>query len=79
MVSLFPRLIGRGLIEAIGDLSHVGRTFLFPRLIGRGLIEAIWLFCEFRAICGFPRLIGRGLIEAISRLVGRIALVNFRD
>ena len=61
---MFPRLIGRGPIEAF-DVHHFPTfSYPFPRLIGRGPIEAILLLGELLFLYPFPRLIGRGPIEA---------------
>ncbi len=60
----FPRLIGRGPIEAL--VHRVARfcEIEFPRLIGRGPIEASGCLPPLIDSPKFPRLIGRGPIEA---------------
>ena len=64
--SSFPRLISRGLIEAIQDAFRRAGLYTFPRLISRGLIEAILKRGKWPRLQAFPRLISRGLIEACS-------------
>jgi len=39
---MFPRLIGRGPIEAAWLDFIAASRIVFPRLIGRGPIEALW-------------------------------------
>ena len=60
----FPRLNGRGLIEARMQGAGYAATAIFPRLNGRGLIEARMQGAGYAATAIFPRLNGRGLIEA---------------
>ena len=60
----FPRLNGRGLIEARPSDILLPSGGLFPRLNGRGLIEARPIDILLPSGGLFPRLNGRGLIEA---------------
>src|SRR6266498_1753314 len=61
---VFPRPIGRGLIEAWARSRFPVLPESFPRPIGRGLIEAGADRHDCSGGLLFPRPIGRGLIEA---------------
>ena len=64
----FPRVIKRGLIEAIEIQKQLPRFRSFPRVIKRGLIEATRWPPADSMTSAFPRVIKRGLIEACCRL-----------
>ena len=63
---MFPRLKGRGRIEAALLRFLLGVVGWFPRLKGRGRIEARVLYSGIDIrLFSFPRLKGRGRIEAM--------------
>ena len=66
---LFPRLKGRGRIEAPEIPVNLKSFVWFPRLKARGRIEARPTKLGTAVLCTFPRLKGRGRIEATYRLL----------
>ncbi len=68
IIGPFPRLKGRGRIEASDFPFQKHPWYSFPRLKGRGRIEASQDGRPQSSGLPFPRLKGRGRIEAGNRL-----------